>query len=477
MAYTLAHAKAALMRSSRTENPKMKRFFRIHSTFKLIAAVAAVLLCPLLAQAQLKTNPVIDGIIVKLDNQIILKSELEFMYVQAVGSGQPAGDDLKCEILHQLVLSKLLLAKADADSVVVSDDMVKNELDRRMDYFIAQVGSAQRLEEYYNKTIKQLKDELRKQVRDQLVLQKMQDQITGNISVTPKEIRRYFERIPTDSLPYFSTEVEVGQIVKYAQLSKKQKQEARAKLENIRQRILNGEDFQALAKQYSEDPASAKDGGELGFFKRRELVPEYEAAALRLEPGQLSSVIESQFGFHLIQMIEKRGEQYNTRHILIKPASGENDLAATAELLDSVRTRVLQDSITFAKAAREFSDDKFTQNSGGLLSSQNGNTYIPLDKLDPAIFFTIDTMQVGEITPPLPYRTEDGKQAMRILYLKSRTPPHQANLKDDYQKIAAAALNDKKATALEEWFEKNKDSVFIDIDPEYVKCNVLDVVN
>src|SRR5688572_25169145 len=430
------------------------------------------------AFAQQNKPKVLDGIIVKLDNQIILRSELEVTFAQAVASGQPSSSDLKCQILQQLVLNKLMLARAEVDSVVVPDEMVKGELDRRMAYFIGQVGSEQKLEEYYNKSIKQLKDELRRQVRDQLVLQKMQDNITGKITVTPKEIANYFNRIPKDSLPYFSTEVEVGQIVKIGKPSRKNRDEARARLEEIKKRIEAGEDFAAMARKYSEDPASALDGGNLGFFKKKELVPEYEAAALKLEPNQLSAIVESQFGFHLIQLLERRGEEFNTRHILIKPAASSIDMAETAEALDKIRTRIEKDSISFAKAAKDFSDDRDTKNNGGLFANQrDGSSYIPLDKIDPTIFFIIDTMTVGQISQPMPYRTDDGKDAVRIIYLKSKTPPHQANLKNDYQKLSTAALNEKRNKALDSWFDKNRNTVYMDVNPEFLNCQLLQTPN
>lgn len=450
---------------------------RILSALKT-ATLALSCLLALPAAAQTLKNPVLDGIIVKVDNQIVLRSELEIMHAQAIASGQPATPGLKCEILEQLVLNKLMLARAEADSIVVADDQVKSELDRRMAYFVAQVGSEQKLEEYYNKTIKQLKDDLSKQVRDQLVMQKMQDQITGNLSVTPAEVAKYFRRIPQDSLPYFSTEVEVGQIVKIGKPSRKNRDEAKARLEEIKKRIEKGEDFATLARKYSEDPASAADGGNLGFFKKKELVPEYEAAALKLDPNQLSAVVESQFGFHLIQLLERRGEEFNTRHILIKPAASSVDMAETAESLNKLRTRILQDSVSFAKAAKDNSDDRNTKNSGGLfVNPQTGSSFVPLDKIDPAIFFTIDTMKVGQITKPLPYRTEDGKEAQRIIYLKSKTPPHQANLRDDYQKIAVAALAEKRNNALDEWFDKNRSLVFLEVSPDFVNCNLLQTPN
>ncbi|WBA40480.1 peptidylprolyl isomerase [Hymenobacter canadensis] len=423
---------------------------------------------------------VVDGIIAKIDNQIVLRSDLEAIYAQEVAraEGKPLPPDLQCRIMQSLALNKLLLAKAETDSVVVEDAQVKSELDRRMNYFAQQIGSEKKLEEYYNKPIKQLKEDLRPQVREQLTQQKMQEQISGKVTVTPREVRQYFSRIPKDSLPYYSTEVEVGQIIKYAKINSSAKQATQAKLNELRARILAGESFEELAKKYSEDPGSGAQGGYLGFFKRKELVPEYEAAALRLEPGGLSPVVESQFGFHLIQLIERKGEQFSSRHILLKPATGTTDANEAALDLTKLRRRILADSLTFAKAAKDNSDDKTSGANGGLLSNrEDGSSYLPLDKLDPAIFFTIDTMKVGNITPPMPYRTDDGKDAVRIIWLKSNTAPHQANFKDDYQKLSQAALSEKKNKALDGWFRENRGSVYIEVDPQYSGCNLLDATN
>ncbi len=437
---------------------------------------ALTLLATALAPATAQQRTVLDGIIVKVDNRIVLKSDLDQMAAQATANGTAVTGKVRCKMLQSIVLQKLLLARADADSVVVDPKQVQGELDRRMAYFASQLGSEKKLEEYYNKTIKQLKDELRSSVQDQLVGQKMQDQITGKVEVTPREVRRFFAEMPQDSLPYYSTEVEVGQIVKLAAPGKGQKQAASNKLRDLRSRIVAGEDFATLAKQYSEDPGSAAAGGELGFFKKKELTPEYEAAALRLQPGGMSDIVESPFGFHLIQLIERRGDTYNSRHILIKPAAAENDLSETARVLNGLRRQILKDSLTFAKAAKDHSDDRETKSSGGLMTDpRTTSSFIALDKIDPGVFFTIDTMQLGHITPPMPYRTEDGKDALRIIWLKSKRAPHQANLKDDYQKIAAATISQKKALALDEWFEKNKGSVFIDIDPEYRDCKLLEI--
>lgn len=420
----------------------------------------------------------LDGIVVKVDNQIVLQSDVENVYLQEVAraEGKPLPPGLKCKILQSLVLNKLMLARAEVDSVTVTDQRVNSEVDRRMAYFAQQIGSEKRLEEQYGKSIKALKDDLRPQVKDQLTQQEMQQTITSKVAVTPREVAQYFSKVPKDSLPYFSTEVEVGEIIILAQVNDKAKQAALAKLNDLRAQIKGGADFATLAKEFSQDPGSAKEGGYLGFFKRGELVPEYEAASMKLEPGQLSPVVQSQFGFHLIQFIERKGNTFSTRHILLKPEAGAADASAAAQTLTKLRRQILSDSITFAKAAKENSTDKITGGNGGLLQNrQDGGTRLPLDKLDPAIFFTIDTMKVGSITPPLPYRTDDGKDAMRILWLKSNTAPHQANLQEDYQKIAAAALNEKRNKALDEWFLQNRGTVYLEIAPEYAQCKVLDV--
>jgi peptidyl-prolyl cis-trans isomerase SurA len=447
---------------------------------RLTLSIALLLFAVLTASAQVPTQKKLDGIIAKVDNHIILRSELEFSYLQYLAQTKqqpgPQDEELKCEILKSMVQEKLLLARAEIDSVVVEDGAVSGELNRRIDYLASQVGGTERLEQYYNKSIKQLRDELRRTVRNQMVSEKMQREITEKVTVTPREVRRYFNQIPADSLPYFSSEVELSHIVKYAQVSRTQKQAARQKLETLRERILAGEDFATLAREHSEDPGSAEAGGELGFFKKKELVPEYEAAAMRLEPGQMSNVVESMFGFHLIQLIERKGQEFNSRHILIKPATARVDVQDALAALDSVRTLIVTDSISFAKAAKDFSDDKNTKDNGGMLMSRmTGSSYIPMDEVEPSIFFVIDTMKVGDVSKPVTFTTPDGREAARILLLKSKSSPHMANMRDDYQKIAAAALAQKRDKAVDEWFRKNIDTVYIEIDPEYDRCKVLEL--
>lgn len=418
----------------------------------------------------------LDKIIAKVDNQIILKSELDLALLQSISMGAKADDEqLKCKTLENLLVNKLLLAKAEVDSITVEDKVVEDQLSRRMSYFIEQIGSEKKLEEYYNKSIDQLKNDLRRQVREQMVAQKYQEKITGKIKATPSEVNKYFNSIPKDSLPFFSKEIVVGQIVRVAAVDRTQKNLVKRKLEGFREKILAGESFCDYAK-YSEDYASAKDCGKLGFFKRGELVPEYEAASFNLKPNELSSVIESQFGFHLIQLIERRGNEYNTRHILLKPNSSSVDINSTINFMDSLRSVVLKDSIKFAKAAKMFSEDKATKDNGGFFTDQeSGGIRIPMEKLEPGVFFTVDTMKVGDISKPIVFTNAEGKQAVKIVYVREIIPAHVANLKDDYQKIAEAAASKKKADAIDKWFLKAKTEVFISLDPEYQKCEILKV--
>lgn len=425
-------------------------------------------------EAQPLALPIVDKIVAKIDNQILLKSEVELGFLQA--QQQKAGipiSMLKCKVFEQLLLNKMMLAKAEIDSVTVEDPQVEDQLNRRMAYMIQAIGSREKLEAYYKKSVEQFKAELKKEVREQMIIQKMQEGISKNVKVTPAQVKKFFNAIPKDSLPFFSTEMEVGQIVRFSKVSKAKKQEARQKLEDLKKRIQNGEDFEFLAKAYSEDPGSAKDGGNLGFWGRGAMVPEYEAAALKLQPNELSEIVESAFGFHLIQLIEKRGNEYNSRHILIKPEAGEEDLATVFQTLDSLRNALKNDSIRFEEAVKKYSEDKETSSNGGFfVDPETGVSRIATEHLDPAIFFTIDSLKPGSYTKVMGYRSPDGKKGARILYYKSKILPHEANLKQDYVKIQNATLEQKKAESIRNWFKKTKGEVFISREKDYADCDI-----
>ncbi len=417
---------------------------------------------------------VVDEIIAKVDNYIVLKSELEKTYLNALSQGAPATPDLKCRILAQLISGKLMVAKAEIDSVVVSDLEVENNLDRRMQMILSQYGGTEeQFEEFYGKTIEDLQDEIRDQIKEQLVIQRMQENITADLTVTPAEVRKFFARIPRDSLPYFSTEVEVSQIVKIPEANAEEKQRLKVKLAELRSRALSGESFEELAKTYSEGP-SASRGGNLSWASRGMMAPEFEAAALSLKPGEISEPFETEFGMHIVQLVDKRGNEYNSRHILLIPQPTEEDYARVENELDSIRTKILDDTLSFERMAKDLSEDKLTAGGGGMITDQQGNTRVSVDQMDPVVYFTLtDSLSVGEISGPMRFRMDDGKEALRILYYKSKIQPHQANLKDDWQKIQRAALEEKKARILNEWFNKARGDVFINIDDEYDQCGII----
>jgi peptidyl-prolyl cis-trans isomerase SurA len=371
-----------------------------------------------------------------------------------------------------------MLAKAEIDSVIVEDKRIEAELTSRMEQMEGQYGSAKNIVEAYGKSIATLKEDLRSSLKEQLTGRKMQDKITDDVKITPKEVAAFFNEIPRDSLPYLPAEVEISHIIRIAKPNKNQKEELYAKLLDFRRRVEKGESFEDLAKVHSEDLGSGRRGGDLGFAKRGAMVAPFEAAALRLKPNQMSDVVESEFGFHLIQLLEIRGQEYHARHILLRPDYQKLDLTEPTKFLDSIRVLVQRDSTTFEKAAKEFSEDKTTQDAGGvIMDATNGGNRLAYDgTMDPALFFALDSMKVGTISTPIPFRTDDGRSAVRILFFKAKHPPHFANLKDDYQKLSQITLSRKKNNAIEKWFMKAKDDVFIFIDEEYKDCRILEDV-
>jgi peptidyl-prolyl cis-trans isomerase SurA len=447
----------------------MPRLLRVWIFLLLLAGVLIT------ANAQENEGFVIDEIIAKVDNYIVLKSELDRAYQDYIANGGKASADTRCQFLALLIRNKLMMAKAEIDSVVVLDAEVDLNTQNRIDMILSQSGnSAEQLEAIYGKSMDEIRLELRDQIKEQMVVREMEHTISADLAVTPAEVRRFFSRIPADSLPYFSAEVEVGQIVRRAKVSEQQKDETRSRLMGIRDRILQGEDFSELAKKFSDDPSVTYNGGDMGWVGRGQLVPEFEATAFKLKPNEISQPVETQYGFHIIQLLDRRGNEYHSRHILISPTPSKEDLADARHFLDSIRTLIVSDSITFQKAAKENSDDIITKGNGGFFTDTDGATRIAVEELDPVVFFKIDSMQVGDVSEPIVYRTDDGKEAARILFYKSRVGPHEASLKDDWQRIQAAALNEKKNRVLQKWFEKARQDVFINIDDEYNDCGILD---
>lgn len=420
-----------------------------------------------------QSGVVVDEIIGRVDDYIVLRSELESTYLDILSRGERISGNTKCAVLKDLITTKLLVAKAEIDSVLVDDSQVDQELNSRMALIINQIGSEEEIERYYNKTIAEFKRELFDDIKEQLVARKMRQEVLNEIEVSPEEVKEFYDGIPRDSLPYFSTQVKVSQIVKSPEVGREQKEKVRNELISIRDRILNGESFEILATLYSQDPGSAQNGGNLGFVGRGAFQPEFEAEVFRLKPGEISMPIETQFGYHIIQLIEKRGNLFNSRHILLQPDFSDEDVAKTIQFLDSLKEVAYSDSVTFEELAREYSDDKFTSSFGGYFTDAMGGENVLVEELDPVIFFTIDTMDVGDISVPFESRTDDGKLAYKLIYYKEKIPPHLGNLESDYQRFRTFSLNKKQNEELNEWFEDAKKEVFIKIDPEYDPCEIL----
>lgn len=454
------------------------RFMRMQQrkkSLKYSTASFVALLWFATAMAQDKTGFVVDKIIAKVDNYIVIKSELEQAYQGYVAEGNPASEEAKCQIFNRLIMNKLMVAKAEIDSVTVTDQEVDQNTTQRMGMIMQSSGnSPEELERRYGKSLDQIKLELRDQIREQLLSREMTQKITKDMKITPAEVKRFFNKIPTDSLPYYSSDVQIGQIVKIAKISAAQEEEAKTRLNELRDRILAGENFNELALKYSEDPSARQNGGEMGFVGRGSMVPPYEAMAFKLRKGEISIPFKSQFGHHIMQLIERRGNEYNSRHILLLGNPSAEDVQRAQHYLDSLRRKIVKDSIKFEYAAKQYSDDNETKGRGGYFTDQDGGTNVSLRDIDPVVYLAIDTMKVGTISKPIAYRTDDGKEAVRILYYKAKLPPHQANLKDDWHRIQSAALAEKRDKAIGKWFNKSKGDVFINIDPEYNSCKILE---
>ena len=421
-----------------------------------------------------ETGKIIDQVIAVVGGNIILESEVEAQYMQYKMQGELSSNgnsaEIKCSLLETMLYQKLLLNQAELDSVEVSDAQVEAEMDRRLRHYISLIGSPEKFEEYYQKTILEFKEELREQVRELIRVESVQQKITADVNITPSEVRSFFRSIPKDSLPFINSEVEMAQIVKLPPINYEEVEKVKNKLREFRLRVINGESFATLAILYSQDPGSAKNGGELGLFGRGEMFPAFEAAAFTLKSGEVSDLVETEAGYHILQLIERRGEYINVRHILLRPKVSPLDLAKAKIELDSIADFIERGDYTFKESVVKFSDDPSKNNGGLLINPMTGTSLFDSDQMDPKVFFVVDKLAVGDISAPVQFQTQDGKDAYRILFLKSRTDPHQANLKQDWDKIQEWALEDKKQEAIGEWITDKSENTYIKINEEFNDC-------
>lgn len=417
-------------------------------------------------------DKVVDQIIAIVGNNYILKSDIEGQFVQLERNSNEV--DLKCTIFEGLLYQSLLLHRADLDSVTITDKEVDSQIDRKIRMFISQAGSEKRLEESIGKTIQEIKILLRESLKKQMLAEKMMDNLTGSLKATPSEIRQFFKDLPADSIPMINEEIEYEQIVLYPTITDKEKLAVKAKLNELRERILKGDKFSTLAVLYSEDTQSATKGGELGFLGRGDLVPEFAAVAFKLKEGEVSKIVETDFGFHIIQLIERRGEQINVRHILISPKVDPVSSVSCRSRLDSLSKVVKADSIKFNKAAEKFSQDNETRLNGGLaINPYTNNSRFDTEQIEGSISYWTKKLKVGEISSPFEFIDEKAKKCYKIIRLKARYPSHKANLTDDYQKIQEVAIAKKKQEIMNKWVEKEQKTTYIHIDNSYKNCNFM----
>jgi peptidyl-prolyl cis-trans isomerase SurA len=441
------------------------------------AYFSTIILCfslLLLATGQIRAQEiVVDRIIAVVGKNMVLESEVEAQYLQLKmqGSIEGSASYAKCMILEKMLRDNLLLNQAELDSIVVADADVERSLDQRLRYFISQFGTQEKLEEYYGKSVVEIKEEFREMVKNFLLVEQVETEITKNVFVTPSDVKAYYRNIPPDSIPLISARVEMTQIIKAPPISMEQRVMIKEKLRDLRRRVVDGENFATLAILYSEDPGSAAKGGEIGFFGRGELYPEYEAAAFKLQEGEISEIVETKAGYHIIQLIERKGDYINTRHILLMTKPSPLDLENARLALDSVLIQIRNGEITFEDAALKYSDDPGKKSGGFMINPNTGTTWFEMDELEPQVSFVINKLEVGQISSPVPAQTEDGKDAYRLIRLKSRVEPHRANLTDDYSLITQYALIQKKEQKIIEWVNHNVENAYIMIIDDYKTCD------
>lgn len=444
------------------------------SLFRAILPLALICLS-MTAGAQTELDKIV-GVVGK--KHIILKSDIE-LQVKAMQEQNPEMTDMPgCDIIEQMILQKLLVEQGERDSVVVSDEEVEAQLENRVRYFIMQYGSKEKVEELSGKTIYQLKEENREVTRDMIMSERVQGTILESVKVTPAEVQKFYANIPADSLPFFPATVELGQIVMDPEVSPELDTYARRKIEEIRKEIVEGgADFEIKAGIESHDPGTRDEGGMMKGISRKggNLVTEFVVAAFKLQNGEVSPVIRTRFGYHIIQMVNRKGDEADVRHILIRPERTSIDFEKALTQLDSIRTELVAGRLTFETAVGKFSTDEMSNRTGGMIADQQGNTTLEVEDLDPVLALMIDTLKPGNYSKPMVFTNMRGERSTRIVYMKSITSPHKANLNEDYSRIQFAALQKKKGERMQQWIRDKAPSYYIKIDPEYAQCPNLQV--
>jgi peptidyl-prolyl cis-trans isomerase SurA len=431
----------------------------------------AILFSSIAATAQPK-KIVADKIIGQVGDRIVLKSEVDNQLADARRQEVDLPPDANCYLMQQLIINKMLALQAEKDSLPVSEEEIEADIDNRIRYFIQQYGSREAIEQITGKTIYQFREEMKEPIKEGKLAGNMRNKIVENIKITPTEVKIYFDRIPKDSLRFYETELEIGEIVVYPKAGREMEEYAQEELKEYKRQVEAGEKkFETLASLYTDDPGSKQTGG-LYVLNRtdKQWDPTFFNTAMSLKEGQISRVIKSKFGYHVIQCVMRNGDEVTVRHILKIPRITEPDIAAAIYKLDTLRTSLIAGRIKFGEAVSKFSDEEQSKFTGGRKMGADGSSIITIDQLEKDIIPILDSIGPGEYSKAFAFTDERGKKGVRLIYLISKTAPHRENMKDDYSKLATRALEEKKEKELEKWFRRNASTFFVQLDDEYYTC-------
>lgn len=426
-------------------------------------------------QAQNQHKVVADKVVGIVGDKIILQSDITNAVTDLQRQGQQLPPDADCYILEQQLILKAMVLQAERDSVVIEDEEVEALLDNQIRGFISQYGSKEALEEIAGRTIYQIKEDFRQNFRERELAKRMQGKIVEGVKITPQEVKAYYDKIPKDSLAFYESEMEIGEIVLYPKASRDFEKLAMDDLAEYKRQVETGKArFESLASLYTDDPGSKNNGGQYSINRtEKQWDPAFINHAFRLKEGQISPVFKSKFGYHIIQMVSRAGDDAVVRHILLIPKVTDTEINQAIEKLDSVRAKLIAGTIRFGEAVSKYSEDESSKFTGGMKQSQRGGGFLTIDELDKDLVAQLKNFKVGEFSKPTPYTDERGKKGVRIVYLKSRTEPHRENLKDDYDRVAQRAIEIKKQGVLEKWFAEKIPSYYLMIDNDFGDCKQL----
>ncbi len=422
---------------------------------------------------------VIDRIVAQLGEEIILLSDIQNRRLDIIQEGGKMDAATDCNILEEMLFEKLLITQAQLDSIEIPDDYVNAEMENRIRYIAQQIGSIEELEKFYGKSVAQIKAEFFNLIKKRMMAERMRDMITENVLITPNEVKLFYNTLPKDSLPYINAKISVAQIVLYPQITEDDKAKRKKELEVRRKQIADGErTFDGVALLESDDPGSRIQGGDLGWNSRGSMVPEFEAELFKLEKDGISPVFETLYGFHIVQLLDRKGDNYHCRHILFMPKVNDKALMKAATSIDSLYKAIKKGTITFEDAAMQYSQDDYSKQNGGKIVNPYTGDYFwdiqNINEIDPQMSTLINSMRIGDYSQPALYdNMMEQKKGVRIVKLMDRTKPHIANLKDDYQLIQMAALNEKKQAVIDQWVKTKIEGIFVRIfDANFIdQCN------